>query len=379
MTSIIGLEDRINHLKQYDKESYKIFKRIYNVYFGIGSMKIPSELKNKVYKNFSQPTPQGNVETPEETFFRIENQKIVKTYNKWTGEGALFNYLRTNRPGMKKINLNKQKKELSNIINDSKKDCDFCQPIIFTPEDDFGRIYGKYSMTAANLAKYDVWSSLVIFNKHNPLEFSLEELSDYIDTAFQWFHKVFQHDDTYKFPFFVWNCLYKAGASQIHGHAQILMTKGIAYAKMEALNQAHAKYQKEYKTNYFPDLYKLHDSLGLAHQVEDVRLYASITPTKEKEIIIIPSKAPHQSDSAKNVIFNALRCFIDIMKVHSYNISIYCPPIDKKYEFPYLIKIIDRGSIFRPTADIGGMELFGSTVVADDPYEVILNLREYCK
>ena len=63
MASIIGLEDRINHLKQYDKESYKIFKRIYNVYFGIGSLKIPSELKNKVYKNFSQPTPQGNVET----------------------------------------------------------------------------------------------------------------------------------------------------------------------------------------------------------------------------------------------------------------------------------------------------------------------------
>jgi hypothetical protein len=148
---------------------------------------------------------------------------------------------------------------------------------------------------------------------------------------------------------------------------------------MEALNQAHVKYQRKYKTNYFQDLYKLHDSLGLAHQVKDVRLYASITPTKEKEIIIIPSKAPHQSDSAKNVIFKVLRCFIDIMGVHSYNLSIYCPPIDQEYEFPYLIKIIDRGSIFRPTADIGGMELFGSTVVADDPYEVILNFREYFK
>lgn len=377
MASIIQLEDKINHLKYFHEESYEIFKRIYHVYFGIGSMKIPSTLKNKIYENFRQKDEQGKFETPEKTLLRIENQKIVKTYNKWTGQGALFNYLRTNRPGMGKNNLDEQKIELSNIIKDSKKDCDFCHPQIFTPEDDFGRICGKYSLTAANLAKYDVWSSLVIFNKHNPLEFSLEELSDYIETAFNWFDRVFQYDNTYKFPFFVWNCLYKAGASQIHGHAQILMTNSISYAKMESLHQIQTEYQTDYQTNYFQDLYKIHDLLGLAFKVEDVKLYASITPAKEKEIIIIPSKAPNHSESAKNVIFNTLRFFIDVLGVHSYNLSIYCPPMDQEYDFPYLIKIVDRGSIFRPTADIGGMELFGSTVVADDPYKIIIKLREY--
>jgi hypothetical protein len=39
--------------------------------------------------------------------------------------------------------------------------------------------------------------------------------------------------------------------------------------------------------------------------------------------------------------------------------------------------LVDRGDISKSTADIGGMELFGSTVVADDPYKLIKKLREY--
>jgi len=41
------------------------------------------------------------------------------------------------------------------------------------------------------------------------------------------------------------------------------------------------------------------------------------------------------------------------------------------------VRIVDRGSIFKPTADMGGMELYGSSVIATDPYTVIKALREF--
>lgn len=388
MTSIIELEDKLNSLKTEDKESYKIFKRIYSVYSGTGTMKIPPGLKNKVVGYFSTKDESGNpTETHKQVLHKLENQKIVKTFNRWTGEGALFNCMRTNRPGMGKEDLKNQKNKLSQLINESQKNCDFCQPDQYTPEDVFGRIKGKHSITASNIAKYDVWSSLVIFKNHDPLKFTLEELSDYIDTGFHWFDKVFQTDETYKCPFFVWNCLYKAGASQIHGHAQILMGKDIPYAKVEVLKKAQSNYQKRYHEkshkgldpHYFQDLYQAHHALGLGYTVDGVSLYASITPAKEKEITILLPESPSTHKNSKKVIFNILRCFIDVLGVHSYNLSIYCPPRDREYDFPYLIKIVDRGSIFRPPADMGGMELFGSTVVADDPYEIIHHIIEYFK
>ena len=87
----------------------------------------------------------------------------------WTGEGAVFNSLRAQRPGLKVKN---GKNQLEKLIKNSAENCDFCNPEKSTPEDSFGRVKGKFCITAANLAKYDAWSSLLIFKKHNPLEFT---------------------------------------------------------------------------------------------------------------------------------------------------------------------------------------------------------------
>jgi len=40
---------------------------------------------------------------------------------------------------------------------------------------------------------------------------------------------------------------------------------------------------------------------------------------------------------------------------------------------------VDRGSLLKPTGDIGGMELYGSSVVADDPYNVMNSIKEHWK
>lgn len=371
----MDLEKMVENLRVKDATAYSTFKRIYRFDSGLGSQIIPDSFKAKTLNYFGQRDSSGNIiESAEEAVARIEHQKIINITNQWTGESTLFNSLRADRPGIKGKDLKKEKEHIYKLIAESEKGCDFCQPEKYTPEDVFGRIRGENSITAANLAKYDVWSSLVIFNNHNPLKFTLEELSDYIDTSFAWFEDVNNHSPQFEFPFFVWNCLSRAGASQIHGHCQILMSKE-PYARVKNLMKTYQKYKKEYSADYFQDLYLVHRSLGLSANHGDVCFFASITPIKEKEVIIISPKNPSKDIKAKETIFRVLRCFIDTLGVFSFNLSISIPSYYKEDGFPYIIRIVDRGSLLKSTADMGGMELYGSSVVADDPYKIINALK----
>ncbi|MBP1945109.1 hypothetical protein J2743_000445 [Methanobacterium petrolearium] len=371
----MDLEKRVENLRVTDATAYSTFKRIYRFDSGLGSQIIPDSFKAKTLKYFGRRDSTGKIiESAEETVARIEHQKIINIHNQWTGESTLFNSLRADRPGIKGKDLKKEKKYISKLVAESENGCDFCQPEKYTPEDVFGRLVGEHSITAANLAKYDVWSSLVIFNNHNPLKFTLKELSDYIDTSFAWFEAVNNHSPQFEFPFFVWNCLPRAGASQIHGHCQILMSKE-PYARVKTLMETYQKYKKEYGADYFQDIYLVHHSMGLSAQHGDINFFASITPIKEKEVIIISPRNPSDDIMAKDTIFRVLRCFIDTLGVFSFNLSISIPPYYKKGGFPYIIRIVDRGSLLKSTADMGGMELYGSSVVADDPYKTVDALK----
>lgn len=380
LDSMINLEEKIKNLKKNDTQSYNTLNQIYSFYFSSGTLKIPLSFENKIQEYFGNRNAKGEIiETINQVISRIKTQKIVKTFNKWTGEGALFNSLRTSRPGMSRQNIEKEREQLNKLVDESLGRCDFCKPEKYTPEDVFGRVVGDHSITASNVAKYDVWSGLVIFRKHHPLDFNLNEISDYINTAYNWFQEVYKVDKQYKFPFFVWNCLYKAGASQVHGHAQVLMTQQIPYAKIEGMKVAIEKYKESINGDYIKDMVTAHRSLGLAHSMGEINILAIITPTKEKEVIIISPDSPSESNKAKEIIYNTLRCFIDVMGVQSFNFSISGPSMDGEYDIPYIMRLVDRGSLFKPTSDIGGMELFGSVVVGDDPYNVIQELRSYLK
>ena len=376
MDSIIDLEDRIKEFKEKDKDSFSLFKEIFQASSATGTMKIPSTFREKVRLYFGNKDEEGNIiESENEVIERIKTQKVVKTYNKWTGSGTLFNSLRASRPGMRHDELTNEKKKVEEYIEDSQDGCDFCEPEKYTPEDIFGRVKGKYCITGSNIAKFDSWSSIIFFNKHNPLDFTREELSDYVDTGFKWFKKVNNHDKQFKFPFFIWNCLHKAGASQVHGHAQILMTNEIPYAKTQILKHVFHRYMSLKGKNYFKDLYNIHKTLGLTLD-GNVHGYASITPLKEKEFIITTRKNPSKNDEIKKAVYRVLRCYIDKLGVSSFNLAISCPAFGES-TFPYIIQIVDRGSPFKSTADMGAMELYGSSVVSDDPFNVIKAINEF--
>ncbi|MGB9937494.1 MAG: hypothetical protein ACPK7O_07215 [Methanobacterium sp.] len=376
MNSILELEDKINNLKEEDKELYKAFKGIFHVSSASGRMKIPSTYIKKAIQLFGKKDDEGNViESKDEVISRIQTQKVIKTYNKWTGSGSLFNSLRAMRPGINPQEMGEMKSKIDEYIKESEKSCEFCAPEINTPEDVFGRVEGKYCITGANIAKYDAWSSVIFFRRHNPLQFSLEELSDYIETGFEWFRKVHNYDKQFKYPFFLWNCLQKAGASQIHSHAQILMTNDIHYAKPQFLRKASKEYMRQTGRNYFKDLYNAHDAVGLTLE-EEIDAFVSLTPIKEKEFIIVSRDNPSKSDIIKETIYRVLRCYIDQLGVTSFNLVISCPAFGES-SFPYVIQIVDRGSILKTTVDTGAMELYGSSVISDDPYKIIESIESF--
>jgi hypothetical protein len=372
MPSILALEEKINELKNDDRTLFKKFSNIYEITSNEGLMVIPESFQEKVWQYFGAKHRTESTESRSELINILEKQKIVQIFNKWTYEGSLFNSLRAQRPGMTKSDKKYDYEQTLKYINKNQSNCDFCQPEIYTPEDTFGRIIGKHSITASNIAKYDAWSSVLIFREHNPLEFNLNQFSDYLTTAVKWFEKVIKQDPGFKFPFFLWNCLSKAGGSIVHGHAQILASKQ-PYAKVRLLIRARDEYRSKYGSNYFHDLFKIHEYLELTRGDENLGTLVSITPLKEKELMVLCKESPYEDDEIKKLIYNNLKALINKMGVHSFNLAI--SDISTDNESQYVIRIVDRGSIFKEVADMGSMELYGSSVIASDPCQVIKNLN----
>lgn len=361
--TITGLETIISSL---DAKTQDRFRRIYEISTSTGQLLIPDRLKPKAKRYFAK-----DGETESQVVEKLSTQMIVRTFNRWTFEGTLFNSLRAKRPF--KRARGDEYERLQKHIEEKKATCDFCDPINLTTEDTFGRIRGKHCITGANIAKYDAWSGMIYFDEHDPHNFTLGSFSDYIDIAFAWFATAYETDSRYKNPLLVWNCLEGAGASQVHGHAQLLLGQGAHYAKVEQLRKVIDFYRHVEGREYIEDVIAAHEAVGLGLRVSGTAVLAYMTPTKEKETIILAQKL---DDDAKRVIFETLRCHIDTLGVMSFNFSMAMPPLDRQGEFPYMIRIVDRGSIFKPFSDIGSMELYGSIVVSSDPYRVMDALKD---
>lgn len=357
---IIELDTIIENLSTEEK---KLFHRLFHFSTTTGYIHAPETMQNWIEKHF------GSLEA-------VASQKIVKITNLVTFEGASFNRLRASRPFEveERLRINAQ-------IADLHKEHDpFCHPEVDTPEDIFGRVAGEHSITASNVAKYDGMHGIVIFQDDNPVRFSKEKIIDYLDTGWRWAKKAHEANHSAKYYFFMWNCLHRAGSSLLHGHAQITLSSDMHYAKIEGLRRAALNYQTVYSSNYFEDLYKVHQSLGCALEKEGTRVIAYLTPVKDKEVLIIA----RESDlSLKERVYEVLACLRDKMHVTSFNLVLIPPPLAETEEswegFPVLARLVDRGDPKMISSDIGSMELYASSVISSDPLEVARMLRESLK
>jgi len=346
---IANLQELVHALAPDDR---KHFERMFHVTTTSGELKPPEAMHAWIRQYF------GSLEA-------VQRQRIVKVTNLITLEAALFNELRASRPMEVKGAADLEQTILSNVGDP------FCKPLEGTPEDVFGRVKGKHCITASNVAKYDGFHGLVVFDQHNPLRFTAEEVQDYFDTALCWAREAHCADKQARYFFLMWNCLWRSGASILHGHMQMTLGRGMHYAKVEHLRRSALLYRVAHGVDYFDDLYAIHQALGLASQVKDVRILSYLTPIKEREVMLI---SRHLDKNLKQAVYQVLECFVESIGVRSFNLALYMQPIDSVPEdwsgFPFIVRIVDRGDPNNKTADFGAMELYASSVITSDPFQV---------
>jgi hypothetical protein len=308
------------------------------------------------------PTKEGVLEV-------IRHQPIIHVMNKVTSQATLFNAIRSQRP----IEA-KDATDLEKEIEGARAKCSFCRPLEQTPSNTFGRIGEK--KTCANVAAYDGYHGLVMFEDHNPLrfrhaEFKADEVGDMIVTSRQWADKCHAEDPAARFFFLMWNCLWKAGASIIHGHAQMTVGRKFHYGKVERLRRDALNYQRQTGADYFADFVGIHQSLGLATKWGSVTAVSHLAPAKEREIILVTDR--FDNPDLPQALWKALKVYA-AQDVKSYNLAVYMPPLgepDPEWRsFPVLVLLVDRGDPGAKTADVGAMEMYASAVVSSDPFAV---------
>jgi len=353
-------------------EAREIFDRMFELSITAGESKVRTALIPWVMERF------GSLET-------IETQRVARVDNLVTGEGALFNELRTKRP------IQVKPVDVEARIEAEKKDCDFCLPFekTRTPIDILsGEIKrqlpnGDEVFLIATLAKYDARHSQIICPpRHHPYRKITEALvENWFSIAEEWYQKVHQKDPQALFPVFGLNILWNAGASIIHPHPHVILARKRHYPPIALFNRLRLQYEAEHHSDYFDDLFKVHLALGLATEKLDTRVIANLVPRKEKEIVVI---APHATRGcvSKNfisILWRLINCFVRDLGVQSFNLAVLFPPLEESEDwkgFPVVAHLLDRGSLATDTADIGLMELYFSSVVASDPFKVFPDIKE---
>jgi len=354
--SIAELEERIAALPP---DARAAAERIFAVSSTIGRLDPPPEMRDWIVKQF------GSVEA-------VTVQRIVKVTNLVMPEGSLFNDLRARRP----VEV-KGTDEVREIIERSRND-PFCHPGTGTPADTFGRIRGEHGITASNIAKYDGYHGVLVFDEHDPLApMDAEVIRDRLLTSRRWAQAANDEDPSSKYYFMIWNCLWRAGGSIVHGHTQMTVTRGMHYPRVEMLRRRALEYDAQYGRDYFDDLWLVHDGLGLGHEDHGARVFASLAPIKESEVIILGRPGEDETSLAAAIagVISAYRK----QGVIAYNLALLLPPLNADgndwRRFPPHARLVDRGDPANKTSDIGGMELYAASVVAADPFRLAEALR----
>jgi len=379
---------------------------------------LPAALRDRCNQLFLVERVQGQAIPPppmhpwvEQHFGSVEavtTQTIIKVTNRLTLETAVYNPLRARRPldsGRNSASSADAALEAAIAAYAGEQDT-FRNPEQGTTADTFGRIRGAHCVSASNIAKYDGWHGLVIFNPFHPLTFTRAQLRDYFDVALRWLVAAHQTDPRARYPLITWNCLWKSGASITHGHLQMVLSQQAPFGKVEQQRRSRTEYQQRTGRDLSDDLYLLHEALGLAvTHSSDVRGYVTLTPIKDRELTLesatIPALAQLQATGTPPVhgppldaaalsaalvplwdaTYTALRHLIEQQGVRSFNLVAELPPLAPVTEAwgdaRARVRVVDRGDPLSRMVNFGAMELYAGSIINTDPFALAAVLRPY--
>lgn len=364
-------------------EEWEMVLGIFDAHISIGQCYVPETFNSKVQKWFGKIDDNSS----EEAVLRVEKQTVVRIVNKWTYEQTLFNPLRASRPMNNQLEI-KSHTEVADTLEEIPEKCDFCSPLSYTAVDLWGRIERDTCLTAGNCAKYDGFHSLVVFKDHSPLKYCKEKLNDIFSICEEWFNCANESNPKAIFPMFSWNCKGRAGASQSHGHAHLLLAEEYHYGRWEFFRHCAKQYNNATGQNYFLDLIKISKLMGLVKSFGTAHIVTNITPSFGYDFFVI---GWNFDKDFRDAMDSAITSLLDRFKSLTFNIGIHFPPLekgkirkrldvstlDKKIKLPdgpmpFICYLVDRGdpSNGQYTSDVCGMKLYGSNIVSRDPFEI---------
>ena len=306
----------------------------------------------------------------------VREQSVIRVTNRATLESTLFAPLRARRP----IDGPADGMRLAAQIAETEGD-PFCEPETGTPANAFGRVRGARMVSGANAAAADAHHAVLVFEAHDPLAFDAELVADLFMTGRAWADAARASDPAASHYLLIWNCLWRAGGSIVHGHAQALLGTGSHYARIERLRRDADAYRSAHGSELLDDLVEVHRDLGLTVEGRGgVTLVAHLTPVKEREVIVIGPAGMDERDPAfAERVAATLVAFRDRIGVRSFNVALWRPPLDAGAAWRWLrpmVRIVDRGELASRPSDIGAMELFATPIVGSDPFDLAAALRD---
>jgi hypothetical protein len=287
--------------------------------------------------------------------------------------------------------------------------CDFCSWRELTAADAFGRCENEHAVTASNLFKFTAHHGLVLFKHHEPLAFSEPQLGGLLSAAQGWAHAAHAaHPDTARHPTLLWNALPRSGASQFHGHAQVVMTAA-PLPEAVAAAAAAAAYDADVLSAgaYAADVAAAHGALGLRRTLRVAApagddgssgsgsslatCFASVAPYKDCECVV--HGASVTSPAFVRLLHVVMRALLDRCGVVTFNATVtglsLAPPLPPRGAAAHApasseallqaaaedeeaalfgsggvtARVVSRGHAASRASDFGALEVFGGASI----------------
>jgi hypothetical protein len=305
----------------------------------------------------------------------VRAQRVIRVLDRVTLEGTVFAPLRALRP-IDGGGGDSADARLAAEVDATRGD-PFCSVDDGTPAASWGRVRSAHAASGANAAAYDANHGVLVFDDHDPLAFDATEVAELLRLGRQWAEAARAADPRADRYLLIWNCLWRAGGSIVHGHAQVLLGHDRHHARLERWRRDAAAYEASTGLRYLDDLVAAHRDLGLTVKVGAATLVVSLTPVKERELWLVADPGVDDADGGfLDAVGRTVTAYRDTLGVRAFNLALWRSPLDEAWpELRPLVRLVDRGAPFVRPSDIGAMELFATPVVGTDPFAIVASLR----
>jgi hypothetical protein len=297
----------------------------------------------------------------------LENQNIVSVRDLHLGTDALFNPLRASRvkppSGL----------PAADLIDDERirEGCGWCEGGHGTDfVDAFGAVRSPDGRIEArgNWARGCAISGVVYGDRemHNLLRLSKEEFVGLFTVAEEYIRQSRTLLPSAHFFLCFLNGGPKSAAGVPHCHLQVLGRTDRHFAYAETIRARCPEH-------YWQSVEAVHRDIGLRLGDAESTAWVNIVPVKERDMVV----AAPSFKSGASLIFDMLQ----VLYAHGTNNFTLAAIVSPSYvrgggangfhDWPAILwRFVDRGDMRARHSDIGGAELFGSSIIATDPWQL---------